>query len=153
MTEKKFKKLKSLIGFHSADKINSYNRGGWRGKKKSKRIYRTSQNIRIINVFLESLLSVSFPLLGVTASAGECPPTLCLSLYLLWGQLSFYSDLPPVCSCLQCSQLLEPVYFLLWELSMSFYIFHRRSLSSWLCGFNLQLVQLVGRFWVFFPGG
>ena len=35
----------------------------WGGEeKKSKRIYRTSQNIRIINVFLESLLSVSFPL-------------------------------------------------------------------------------------------
>ena len=34
---------------------------------KSKRIYRTSQNIRIINAFLESLLSESFPLLAVTA--------------------------------------------------------------------------------------
>ena len=30
-----------------------------------KRIYRTSQNIRIINVFRESLLSESFPSLGV----------------------------------------------------------------------------------------
>ena len=28
--------------------------------------------------------------------------------------------------------------------------FHRHSLPSWLCGFNLQLVQLVERFWVFF---
>ena len=37
-----------------------------RGEKKSKRIYRTSQNIKIINVFLESLLSESFPSLGVT---------------------------------------------------------------------------------------
>jgi len=47
-------------------------------KKKSKKIYRTSQNIRIINVFLESLLSESFPSLGVTVhllSLG-CPPTL-----------------------------------------------------------------------------
>ena len=35
--------------------------------KKSKKIYRTSQNIRIINVFLESLLSEFFPSLGVTA--------------------------------------------------------------------------------------
>ena len=40
--------------------------GGKKGKKKSKGIYRTSQNIRIINVFLESLLSESFPSLGVT---------------------------------------------------------------------------------------
>ena len=30
------------------------------------------------------------------------------------------------------------------------YIFHRQSLPSWSCGFNLQLLQLVGRFWVFF---
>ena len=33
---------------------------------------------------------------------------------------------------------------------MSFYIFHRRSLPSLSFGFNLRLVQLVGRFWVFF---
>ena len=32
--------------------------------------------------------------------------------------------------------------------SIEFYIFH--SLPIWSCGFNLQLVQLVGRFWVFF---
>ena len=30
-----------------------------------------------------------------------------------------------MCSCLQCPQLPELVRFLLWELSMSFYIFHR----------------------------
>ena len=41
--------------------------GGKKEKKKlSKRIYRISQNIRIINVFLESLLSESFPSLEVT---------------------------------------------------------------------------------------
>ena len=59
--EGKKKKLKSLIGFLSAKKINNYNRGGKRVKKKRKekpkRIYRTSQIIRIISVFLKSLLS------------------------------------------------------------------------------------------------
>ena len=40
--------------------------GEGRTNKKEKRIYRASQNIRIINVFLESLLSESFPSLGVT---------------------------------------------------------------------------------------
>ena len=30
-----------------------------------------------------------------------------------------------MCSCLQCPQLSELVCFLLWELSMTFYIFHR----------------------------
>ena len=115
----------------------------------SKRIYRTSQEIRIINVFLESLLSESFPSLRVTfhlTSLG-CPPTLCWSLDLLWGQLRFYSGPTLVCSCLQCPQLSELVCFLLWELSMSFYIFHRHrvclvdcvdlicSLYSWWEGF------------------
>ena len=74
MTEKKKKrkKLKSLIRFHSANKINNYYRGGEKGKKKkrkeneSHRTYIASQNIRIINVFLESLVSLSFLSLGVT---------------------------------------------------------------------------------------
>ena len=72
-------------------KFDNYNRGGKKGKKKSKRIYRTSQNIRIINVFLESLLSGSFPSLGVTVylTSLGCPPPLCWSLDLLWGQLRF----------------------------------------------------------------
>ena len=61
------KELKSLIIFHSANKIDNTGVGaGGEKKKKSKRIYRTSQNIRIINVFLESLLSESFSSLGVT---------------------------------------------------------------------------------------
>ena len=34
MTKKKKRKLKSLIGFHSADKIDNYNRGGEKGIKK-----------------------------------------------------------------------------------------------------------------------
>ena len=54
---------------------------GKKGKKekKSKRIYRASQNIRRIYVFLESLLSESFPLLGVIVHLTSlgCPPTLC----------------------------------------------------------------------------
>ena len=86
------KKLKSLIRFHSASKINNYTAGvggEGRNEKKSKRIYRISQNMRIINVFLESLLSESFPLLEVTVHLTSlgCPPTLCGSLDLLWRQL------------------------------------------------------------------
>ena len=50
------KKIKSLIGFLSANKIDNYNGAGGRGKKekKSKRIYQKNQKIRIINIFLES---------------------------------------------------------------------------------------------------
>ena len=48
-------------------------------KKIAKRFFRTSQKIRIIIVFIESLLSPSFPSLGVTAHFASlgCPPTLC----------------------------------------------------------------------------
>ena len=86
----------SFNRFNSTNKINNYNNRGRKKKyknkkekKKSRNNYRPSQHIRIINVFLESLLSVSFPSLGVTvhfASLG-CPATLDWSLYLLWRQL------------------------------------------------------------------
>ena len=94
MLLRKKENLKSLIRFHNANKISNYNRGGGKGAKKEKkiqRISRKSQNIRIRNVFLESLLSESFPSLGVTVHLTSlgCPPTLCWSLDLLWGQLRF----------------------------------------------------------------
>ena len=46
------KKLKSLIRFHSANKIDNYNKGGkdLKKKRRRRRIDRTSQNLRIINV-------------------------------------------------------------------------------------------------------
>ena len=128
MTERKKKKnLKSLIRFHSANKIDNHNR--WRKKAKKKKktkrkiIYRTSQNVRIISVFLESLLSDSFPSLGITVHLTSlgCLPTL----DLLWEQMRFYYGPTPVCSCLKCPQLSELVCFLLWELSVFFYISHR----------------------------
>ena len=98
-----------------------------RGEKKSKRIYRTSQNIIIITVFLESLLSETSPSLGVTVHLTSlgCLPTRCWPLDLLWEQFRFWSGPTPVCSCLQCPQLSELVRFLLWELSVTFSIFHR----------------------------
>ena len=80
MTKEKIK-LKNLIRFPSASKVNNYSRwwGGRKEKEKSERIYRTNQNMRIINVFLESLLSESFPVLGVTVPLTSlgCPPTPC----------------------------------------------------------------------------
>ena len=119
-------------------------------KKISRIIYSISQNITVINVFLDSLLSEPFPSLGDTVHLTflGCPPTLCLSLELLWGQLRFESDPTPVYSCLQGPQLSELVRFLLWELSVSFYVFHRHrvhlidhvdliySLYSWWKGFG-----------------
>ena len=67
VTEKKT--LKSLIVFHSANKIENYNRGGKKEKEKFQKKLQTSQNIRIVNIFLESLLSVSFPSLGVQSTS------------------------------------------------------------------------------------
>ena len=55
--------------------------GGWGEKKRSKRIYRTSQNMRIINAFLGSLLSEYFPLLEVTVHLtylGYLPTQKCM---------------------------------------------------------------------------
>ena len=76
------KKFKSSIRFDNANKIDNYNGGGRKGKKKkSKRIYGTSQKIRIINVFLESLLSEYFPLLEITVhltSLGYPPTQKCM---------------------------------------------------------------------------
>jgi len=77
------KQIKKFIGFLSANKSTTTTGGRGRGeekgrKKKSKRIYRTSQKIRIINVFHESLMSESFPVLGITVHLTflGCPPTL-----------------------------------------------------------------------------
>ena len=92
------KKIKSLIRFYDANEINNYNRMGWGERKekgtkeKEKKIQKNLQNKpkhKIIIGFLESLLSESFCSLGVTVHLTSlgCPPTLCCSLDLLWGQL------------------------------------------------------------------
>ena len=54
-------KLKSLIRSHSANKVDNSNREGIKEKKQSKRIHRTNQNIRIINVFLSHCCQSPFP--------------------------------------------------------------------------------------------
>ena len=128
---------------------NYYREGEKRKKKKSKRILQSSGNIRIISVFLESLLSESFPSLGVTVHLTSlgCPPTLLISepavgaaQILIWSYS--YVFLPPMSTAIRTS-----VFFGGWELSMTFYIFHRhRVCLVKSCGFNLKLVQLVGKF-------
>ena len=92
---------------------------GRKKKKKSKRIYRTSQ--KTINVFLESLLWESFPSLRITVRltslGGGSLPAVGAAQILICSHSCM--------SCLQGPQLSELVHFLLWELSMDFYIFHR----------------------------
>ena len=74
-----FSELDFLVPIKSTTTIAGVGEGVREKEKKSKRIYRASQNIRIINVFLESLLPESFPSLGVTVHLTSlgCPPTLC----------------------------------------------------------------------------
>ena len=45
VTGKRKKKLKSLIGFHSANKIDSYNRGGKR-KEKEKNLKDSAEQVK-----------------------------------------------------------------------------------------------------------
>ena len=70
-------------------------------------------------------------------------PAVGAAQILIWS--SSYVFLPPISTATKTN-----VFSFGGLLSMTFYIFHRQSLPSWLCGFNLQFVQLVGRFWVFF---
>ena len=76
--------------------------------------------------FLSHCCQESFPSLGVAVylTSLGCPPTLLISgpavgaaQILIWSCFCVFS--PPM------SMLSELVRFLLWELSMSFYIFHR----------------------------
>ena len=108
-------------------------------KKKSKRIYKTSQKIRIINVFLESLLSESFPVLGISSSYLPSMPSNTVLIYgpavgaaqiLIW----FYS-----CGFLPLMSIdIGTSTFSLWELSKAFYIFHRHRVCLVDCvGFKL----------------
>ena len=87
--EEKGGTLKSLIRFHSANITDKCNAGV--GGVKSKRFYRTSQNIKITNVFLESLLSKSFPSPGSQSPPHlpRMPSNTVLIPEPVWGQLRF----------------------------------------------------------------
>ena len=119
------KELKSLIRFHSANKIDNYNRGRKQKEKTSKRVYRASENIRKIYVFLQSNLRV--PSLAGNHSSPHLPrmpsntvlisgPVVGAAQILIWSYSSVF---------FKCPQLSGLVHFLLWELSVTFYIFHR----------------------------
>ena len=62
---------------------------------------------------------------------------------LIWSYSSVF--LPPMSTVIRIS-----VFSFVGALNGLLYIPQTQSLPSWLCGFNLQLVQLVGKFWVFF---
>ena len=80
-------------------------------RKKSKRIYKTSYKIRIINVFLESLLSEPFSALGITVHLTSlgCFSTLLISgpavgaaQILIWSYYCVF--LPPMSTTIRASE-------------------------------------------------
>ena len=83
-----------------------------------------------MDVFLESLLSESFPSLGVTVHLTSlgCPPTLCWSLDLLWRQLKFFFFLA--------------AQVLIWSYSCVF-------LSTMSTAIRTSAYSLVGAQWLF----
>ena len=98
-------------------------RGEKKRGKKSKRIYRTSQNVRIINVFLEFLLSESFPSLGVrpphlprmpSNTVLISGPAVGSAQILIWSYFSVF--LPPMSTAIRTSafsfvgDLNDPLY-------------------------------------------
>ena len=149
------KKLKSLIGFLSVNKIDNYNSGGKKREKKRKKIRKNLQNkskhknnkcfslVTAVRVFslagshspprLPRMPSNTVLVSGPAAGAAQI---------LIWSYC--------VCSCLHCPQLSELVRFLLRELSVTFYICHRHrvclvdrvdliwSLYSWWEGFGFS---------------
>ena len=69
-------------------------------------------------------------------------PAVGAAQFLTWSY--FYVFLPPMSTAIRTST------FSFVRALNDFCIFLRQSQPSWSCEFNLQLIQLVGRFWVFF---
>ena len=80
-----------------------------------------------------SMLSITVLISGPAVQAAQI---------LIWSYSSVF--LPPMSTAIRSS-----VFSSVGDLNV-LYIFRRHSLPSWSCGFNLPLVYLVGRFWVFF---
>ena len=153
MTEKKKKKkLKSLIRFHCANKIDSYNRGGRKGKKIQRNLQNKSKHKD--NKCFSWVTAVRILSLTGSQSAPHLP-RMHSNNVLISGPaeeavqilICSYSSvfLPPMSTAIRTS-----AFSFVGVVSDLLYIPETQNLPSWSCGFNLQLVQLVGRFWVFF---
>ena len=119
-------------------------------KKKSKRVYRTSQNISCFSwVTADRVLSLA---------GSHSPPHLARipsNTVLISGPvlgaaqilICSYSPvvLPPVSTAIR-----DSAFSFVGALSDLSYVPQTQRLPRWSCGFNQQLVQLVGGFWVFF---
>ena len=70
-------------------------------------------------------------------------PTVGAAQILIWSYSSVL--LPPIPTAIRTS-----AFSFVGALNDLSYSPQTQSLASWSCGFNLQLIQLVGRFWVLF---
>ena len=143
--------FKNLIRFHSANKIDKYNRGGVGREKKIQRTYR-SQNknknafswvtaVRVLSL-AASHSPPHFPRMPSNTLLISWPATRAAQILICSYSCVF---LPPVSTAVRTS-----AFSLVGALNDLLYIEQKQNLPSWSCGFNLQLVQLVGGFWVFF---
>ena len=156
LRKKRKKKLKSLIRFHSANKIDNYNRGGGGEKEKRNKIQKNLQNkskhknnkcFSWVTVVIVLSLAGSYssphlhrmPANTVLISG----PAAGAAQILIWSHSSVF--LPPISIIIRTS-----AFSFVEALNDLLYIPQTQRLPSWLCGFNLQFVQLVGRFGVFF---
>ena len=127
--------------------------GKGKKRKKSKRIYRTVKHKN--NKCFSWVTAVR--VLSLTGSHNlphlpRMPFNTVLTSGPAVGSAQISSGSMPLCSCLQCPQLSELFceFSFVGALIDLLYILKTQNLPSWSCGFNLQFVQLVRRFWVFF---
>ena len=145
--KKKNPKLKSLIRFHSANKINNYNGGGER-KKIQKSLQNNSKHQN--NKCLSWVTAVRVLSLAGTHSPRHLPrmpsntvlvsgPAVGAAQTLIWSYSCVF--LPPMSTAVRTS-----AFSFVGALDCLLHIPQTHSLPSWSCGFNSQLVQLVGGF-------
>ena len=138
------KRLKSLVRFHSTNKIDNYNRG--RGEKIQKNLQNKSKHK---NKCFSWVTAVRVLSLTGSRSSPHLPrmpfntvlisgPAVRAAQILIW---SLYVFLPPTSTAIRTR-----AFSFVGALNDLFYIPQTQNLPSWLCGFNLQLVQLVGGF-------
>ena len=149
VTEEKIK-LKSLIRFHSANKINNYKRGGRRErekniqnnlqnkfKRKNNKCFSWVTAVRVLSLagshsppYLLRMSSNTVLVSGPAVGAAQILILSCSCVFLL-----------PMSTAIRTS-----VFSFVGALNGLLYIPWTQSLPSWSCGFNLQLIQLVGSF-------
>ena len=146
-------KTPQKLRFHSANKIDNYNREGTKIEKKNPKELQNKSELRNNKCF-----SWVTAVRVISLAGSHSPPhlprmpsnTVLISgsavgaaQILIWSYS--YVFLPPISTAIKTR-----TFSFVGALNGLLYIPQTQSLPSWLYGFNLQFVQLAGRFWVFF---